>query len=83
MPNLKSSKKDIRRSAKLRDHNRGIRSRLRTLAKKVRSTEDTEARRDIARQYVAALDKAAKTGIIHRNKADRHKSDVAAIIQAA
>lgn len=77
MANLKASKKDIRRIAKRTAHNRSIRSRLKTLNKSVRklaqegTPEETKAK---AQEYMSALDRAAKTSIIHPNKANRHKS---------
>lgn len=77
MANIKSAQKYIRKTATRTEHNRGIRSRLRTLGKKVQVAEEGEAKSKAAREFVAALDKATKTGIIHRNKANRHKSSVA------
>ena len=83
MANIKASIKDIRRIARLTEHNRRIRSRLKTLARKVRELsegDDAASTRDAAREYIAALDKAAKTGIIHPNKASRHKSACARFV---
>ena len=80
MANKKSSIKDVRRIASRTDQNRRVRSRLKSLSKKVSSlasTDDKEARASAAREYVSALDKAAKTGIIHANQASRHKADCA------
>lgn len=77
MANIKSSKKDIRRIAKRTVHNRQVRSRLKSLQKKfetVSSGDDPAAVKEVASDYVSALDKAAKRNIIHPNKASRHKS---------
>ena len=77
MANLKSSLKDIRRIARRTEHNRGLRTRLKTLRKKadaaIASGEATAAQQAI-RIYSSALDKAAKTSVIHVNKANRQKS---------
>lgn len=77
MANIKSSLKDIRRTTRRTEHNRQIRSKLKTLAKKAReahqSADPAEAEASV-RAYLSALDKAAKTGIVHRNKASRHKA---------
>lgn len=84
MANLKSSQKDIRRSARRAMRNRFVRSELKTLAKKVRSTQngDPALAKEAAMAYVSALDKAAKRGIIHHNKAARHKSSLSKLIFA-
>lgn len=77
MANLKSSQKDIRRTARKADRNRQVRSRLKTLAKKLSAAEasgDNDSAKAAAREFVSALDKAAKTNVIHVNQANRHKS---------
>jgi small subunit ribosomal protein S20 len=83
MANLKSSKKDIRRTAKRTLRNRSVRAELKTLAKRVqglRSGEDPTAAKSAAIDYVSALDKAAKHGVIHPNRATRHKSSLSKLI---
>lgn len=82
MANIKAAQKYIRKTLKRREHNRSIRSRLRTLAKRVRMAETPDDAKRFGIIYSAALDKAAKVGIIHRNKASRHKSRVASKIFA-
>lgn len=80
MANKKSSIKDIRRITKRSAHNRHIRSRLKTLRKHMDQAlakpDSDEAAKAVA-DYISALDKAAKRGIIHHNKANRHKSGCA------
>ncbi len=82
MANIKAAQKYIRQSTKHRLHNRSIRSRLRTLAKRVTGAETPEDGKKFAIIYSSALDKAAKVGIIHPNKASRHKSRLASRIFA-
>lgn len=82
MANTKSALKNIRKSSKLTDHNRQVRSRLRTMAKKAKSAEGDEGR-SAATAYISALDKAAKRGIISPNKASRHKSALASKVAKA
>jgi len=78
MANTKSAQKNIRKSATRTEANRQVRSRLKTLAKGVEtSSGDPEKAKSAAIELVSALDKAAKTGIIHENVARRHKSSVA------
>ncbi len=77
MANLKSSKKDIRRSAKRRATNLSTKSALKTYLKKVRTAAtpvDVQSALVVASK---ALDKAAQNGIIHKNQAARRKSRAA------
>ena len=81
MANLKSSQKDARRIARRSVRNQAVDSRLKTLAKKVKtlSEKNDPALKAAASAYVSALDKAVKSGVIHVNKARRHKAQVAKI----
>jgi small subunit ribosomal protein S20 len=83
MANLKSSQKDIRRTAKRTLRNKMVKTRLKTLTRKVRTrgqNGELVASREAAIAYISALDKAVKQGVIHRNKANRCKSKVSSII---
>jgi small subunit ribosomal protein S20 len=82
MANLKSSKKDIRRSRKARERNSNAKTALKTYVKKVRVAVATgEANVDGVQVALAnaikALDKASQHGIIHKNQAARRKSRIA------
>ncbi len=84
MANTKASLKDIRQIEKRTEHNKRIRSRLKTLGRKVkeaRATGDADQAKSIAQEYVAASDKAAKSSIIHPNKASRHKASVSDLVR--
>ena len=73
MANLKSSKKDVRRIAKRTERNRAVKSRLKTLRKKL----VTEVNDENKAAYASAVDKAVKAGVLHPNKASREKSKIA------
>jgi small subunit ribosomal protein S20 len=82
MANLKSSKKDIKRSRKRADVNKGVKTSLKTYVKKVRTaaeTGDKEATQAALNMAMKHLDKAAQRGIIHKNQADRRKSRIAKV----
>jgi small subunit ribosomal protein S20 len=81
MANTKSAAKRSRQSLKRSNQNRGVRTRLRTLQKRISS----EGKLDPAqiRALISALDKAAKRGIIHRNAAVRRKARLNALIAGA
>jgi len=72
MANTKSAAKRARQNLSRSLRNRSVVTRLRTLHKRARGTEKTDANQIHA--LIAAIDKAAKRGIIHRNAANRRKS---------
>jgi len=72
MANTKSAAKRSRQSLTRANQNRGVRTRLRTLQKRVGAATKPDAEQ--IRGLISALDKAAKRGIIHRNAADRRKA---------
>ncbi|MER3414445.1 MAG: 30S ribosomal protein S20 [Armatimonadota bacterium] len=74
MPNIRSAKKDLRRSAKRRLRNQSTKSMLKTLVKKARMAAGTEDAQEALRLAYKMLDKAAGRGIIHKNQAARRKS---------
>ena len=77
MPNTKSAERRMRNSARKLLHNHALKSRLKTLEKKLLATL-TAGKKDDAtealRTLVSALDKAAKTGVIHANVVSRKKA---------
>lgn len=76
MANKKSSKKDLRRTAKRTVRNKAARTALKTYVKKVRIAPAAEV---VSALTVAQkmLDKAVQRGIIHKNQAARRKSRIA------
>jgi small subunit ribosomal protein S20 len=75
-----SAVKAHRQSLKNREHNRQLRSRLRTALKSIRSAVDANdltAAKAALRQTVSLIDKMASKGVIHRNAAGRYKSRLA------
>jgi small subunit ribosomal protein S20 len=80
-----SALKAHRQSLKNREHNRQLRSRLRSALKDVRSAidgNDKAGAKDALRLVVSLIDKMASKGIIHRNAAGRYKSRLATRIAA-
>lgn len=84
MANLRSSKKDLRRSAKKRIKNQAVRTALKTYVKKARNVDNLEAATQAITQVQKAFDKAVQNGVIHKNAAARRKSRAAkAALKAA
>lgn len=77
MANTASAKKRARQAEKRRQHNAGRRSMMRTYIKKVLqsiASGDKAAAEGSYREAVSVLDRLAHKGLIHKNKASRHKS---------
>ncbi len=85
MANIASAKKRARQAKKNHLHNTGFRSMFRTyLSRVVTAIEngDKEAAASAYREAVPIIDKLAHKGLIHKNKAARHKSRLNTQIQA-
>jgi small subunit ribosomal protein S20 len=77
----KSALKANRQNIKRREHNRQMRSRLRTALKAIRASldaKDVDGAKKALSATVSIVDKMATKGIIHRNTAGRYKSRLAA-----
>lgn len=75
--NTAQAKKRARQAEKHRRHNMGLRSAVRTAIKKVVAATDAKKAQDAEAAYNAAvplIDRMAGKGILHKNKAARHKS---------
>ncbi len=85
MANSPQAKKRARQSEKRRKHNASLRSMVRTYIKKVVSairSGDAEAAKGAYTRAVPVIDRMADKGLIHKNKAARHKSRLNAQIKA-
>lgn len=79
MANIKANKKAARQTARATVRNRGTRTRLKGVLKDFGAAPSATA----ASKASSALDKAVKTGVIHRNKANRLKAKFAAALAKA
>lgn len=85
MANIRSSEKDIRKSAKRTAANQAVKSRIRTLRKKVLAAVekgDATAASAGLNEFASAADKAAKTSVLHKNASARLKSRLAVKVGA-
>lgn len=85
MANIASARKRARQAEVNRKHNASLRSALRTRIKNVQkaiAAEDKPAAEAAYKLAVPAIDKAVSKGLIHRNKAARHKSRLNAHVRA-
>ena len=82
----KSALKANRQNIKRREHNRQMRSELRTALKAIRvslDAKDLSAAKAALGETISIVDRMATKGIIHRNTAGRYKSRLAARMSKA
>ncbi|GAB1260662.1 30S ribosomal protein S20 [Aurantivibrio plasticivorans] len=85
MANFPQSRKRARQNVKRRKHNASLRSMVRTYIKKVVAAidaKDATAAQTAYNEAVPVIDRMADKGIIHKNKAARHKSRLNAQVKA-
>ena len=84
MANIKSAKKRAIQAEKRRQHNASRRSMTRTYLKKVIVAIEAGDKEAAVAAFAVAqpiLDRMATKGLIHKNKAARHKSRISAQIK--
>ena len=82
----KSALKANRQNITRREHNRNLRSRLRTALKAIRASldaKDVTGAKAALSKTVSIVDKMATKGIIHSNTAGRYKSRLSARLAKA
>jgi small subunit ribosomal protein S20 len=80
MANIRSAEKDIRKTKVRTAHNQTVKSRIRTLRKKVLAaveSKDAAAAATTLSEFSSAADKAAKTNVLKKNTSSRLKSRLA------
>ncbi len=85
MANSAQARKRARQAEKRRRHNASRRSMVRTYIKKVQAAideKDAEAANAALTAAIPIIDRMATKGILHKNKAARHKSRLTAAIAA-
>ena len=85
MANTKSAEKAAQQAEKHRARNLALRSRMRTVIRKVTSAVaagNKQAAEAGYKEAVPVIDSLVNKQIVHRNKAARHKSRLAARIRA-
>jgi small subunit ribosomal protein S20 len=84
LANIASAKKRARQAEKHRQHNASLRSMVRTYIKKVQTAiaaGDKKVAEESLQAAVPVIDRMASKGLLHKNKAARHKSRLTAHIK--
>lgn len=74
MANHKATKKDTRQAEKRRDGNRYYAKTTRNAIRDIKDSKDEKAYSEQLPKVISMIDKLAKKGIIHKNKAANLKS---------
>ncbi len=82
MTNHKATKKDMRQAAKRRERNRYYGKTTRNAIRDLKDLNDKAAAGEKLPTVVAMLDKLAKKGVIHKNKASNLKSKLTKRVNA-
>jgi small subunit ribosomal protein S20 len=77
MANHQATKKDVRQAAKRRDRNRYYGKTTRNAIRDLKEIKDNKTGVQELPEVISMIDKLAKKGIIHKNKASNIKSKLA------
>lgn len=83
MANHKATKKDVRQAAKRRDRNRYYGKTTRNAIRDLKAITEPSAYKEKLPSLSSMIDKLAKRGVIHRNKAANLKSKLATKVPTA
>jgi small subunit ribosomal protein S20 len=85
VPNNASAKKRVKQTAKRTVMNRAVRTKFRNASKKLYKAmeqgEDPQSVSSMLSEVYSTLDKAAKSGTIHKNTASRKKARLTARVK--
>lgn len=82
MANHKATKKDVRQSAKRREKNRYAGKTTRNAIRDLKAVTEKAAAGKELPEVISMIDKLAKTGVIHKNKASNLKSKLTKRVNA-
>jgi len=82
MANHAATKKDVRQSAKRNERNRYYGKTTRNAIRDIRNLEDKKTASDKLPEVASMIDKLAKRGTIHKNKASNLKRKLALKVNA-
>ena len=77
MANHKATKKDVRQATKRRERNKYYGKTTRNAIRDLKASKDDKAYTESLPSVVSMIDKLAKRGVIHKNKASNLKSKLA------
>jgi len=82
MANHKATKKDARQAAKRRERNRYYGKTTRNAIRDLKAITEKKAAQETIQNVESLIDKLAKRGVIHKNKASNLKSKLSKRVNA-
>lgn len=83
MANHKATKKDVRQASKRRERNRYYGKTTRNAIRDLKAITDKAAAGEKLPEVVSMIDRLAKRGVIHKNKASNLKSKLVKMVNTA
>jgi len=81
VPNIKSAKKRVRIAEENRQKNKGIRTRIKNVTKKLKEEKDSKKAEELLKLAYSVVDKAVKQGVLHANTAARKKAQFTRLVK--
>jgi small subunit ribosomal protein S20 len=81
VPNIKSAKKRARLAEENRKKNKGLKTRVKNLTRKLKEEKDPKKKEELLKEAYSAVDKAVKNNVIHKNTAARKKAQFTRIVK--
>ncbi len=81
MPNIKSAKKRVRIAEENRKRNKGLKTRIKNITRKLKEEKDPKKKEELIKVAYSAVDKAVKNKVIHKNTAARKKAQFARLLK--
>jgi len=81
VPNIKSAKKRVRIAEENRQKNKGIRTRIKNVTKKLKEEKDSKKAEELLKVAYSVVDKAVKKGVLHANTAARKKAQFTRLVK--
>jgi small subunit ribosomal protein S20 len=81
VPNIKSAKKRVRISEERRKRNKGIKTQIKNITRKLKEEKDPKKAEELLKDAYSIVDKAVKKGVLHKNTAARRKSKFTRLVK--
>ncbi|MEJ2567767.1 MAG: 30S ribosomal protein S20 [candidate division WOR-3 bacterium] len=81
MPNIKSAKKRVRLAEENRKRNKGVKTRIKNITKKLKEEKNPKKAEETLNVAYSIVDKAVKKKVIHKNNAARKKAQFTKLVK--
>jgi small subunit ribosomal protein S20 len=81
VPNIKSAKKRVRLAEENRKRNKGVKTRIKNITKKLKEEKNPKKAEETLNVAYSIVDKAVKKKVIHKNNAARKKAQFTKLVK--